>query len=360
MFLFLTCGADFFDRVTDQMMKKLLLISSGEPAGIGPDLCLMLAERHYFAYQQQNVLILILADMHLLRSRAKQLNLAVDMVVTDLHSINDRLVKKTVVKRQLVKNQLLVWHVPSSVSVVPGQLHQANADYVLRQLKLATQACLARQADGLITCPVHKGVINQAGHAFSGHTEYLQKLSRSRRTVMMLANPFMRVALVTTHLPLSAVAKAINAENLEETILITAQALRQYFAITRPRITLAGLNPHAGENGYLGTEEQEVMLPLIKALQKRDDMELTGPVAADTMFVAYAQATDCFLAMYHDQGLAVIKYADFAHTVNITLGLPFVRTSVDHGTALDLAGTGKADPASLLSAIDYAVRLNSA
>ena len=360
MFLFLTCVADCFDRVTDQMMKKLLLISSGEPAGIGPDLCLMLAERHYFAYQQQNMLILILADTYLLQSRAKQLNLTVDIVVANLHSINDLPVKKALLKRQLVKNQLLVWHVPSSVSVVPGQLHQANADYVLRQLKLATQACLARQVDGLITCPVHKGVINQAGHAFSGHTEYLQALSQSKRTVMMLANPAMRVALVTTHLPISAVAKAINAEKLEETILIIAQALRQHFAITKPRITLAGLNPHAGEHGYLGTEEQKVMIPLIKTLQQSDDLELIGPAAADTMFVTYAQVTDCFLAMYHDQGLAVIKYADFAHTVNITLGLPFVRTSVDHGTALDLAGTGKADPASLLSAIDYAVHLKSA
>ena len=253
--------------------------------------------------------------------------------------------------------RLLVKHLPLKKPVLAGHPDVANAAYVLQQLDWAVQACRQKQADALVTAPVQKSLINQAGYAFSGHTEYLRDSTHSAYTLMMLANNTMRVVLATTHLPLKDVPSAITQTLLSQVIQRTVDNLITKFAILQPRITLAGLNPHAGENGYLGTEEQEVMIPLIHSWKLSPLAHVRGPVAADTMFVTHLADTDCFIAMYHDQGLAVIKYADFAATVNITLGLPFIRTSVDHGTALELAGTGRADPSSLFAAVDYAVRL---
>jgi 4-hydroxythreonine-4-phosphate dehydrogenase len=254
---------------------------------------------------------------------------------------------------------LFVLAVPSPHPVTAGRLDRANARYVLATLARAADGCLAGEFDALVTGPVHKGIINDAGIPFSGHTEFLAERSHITQAVMMLACPGLRVALATTHLPLAGVPRAITRERLSAVLHVLHHDLGTKFGLRHPRIRVLGLNPHAGEGGHLGREEIEVIEPVLQTL-RAEGLQLTGPVPADTAFLpATLSDTDAVLAMYHDQGLPVLKAHDFAHAVNITLGLPFVRTSVDHGTALDLASSGRADPSSLLAAIDLAYRLVS-
>ena len=255
----------------------------------------------------------------------------------------------------------VIHHCPVTISQTakPGELNPANAQYVLDCLDTAVDCIQAGQAAGMVTAPVHKGVINDAGIAFSGHTEYLAALAGVHEVVMLLVAGSLRVALATTHLPLSEVSCSIQPETLSETLRILAGDLERKFKLNRPRIAVLGLNPHAGEGGHLGREEIEVIAPVIAGL-KREGLNLEGPLPADTAFVPnYLQHYDVVLAMYHDQGLPVLKYAGFGHAVNVTLGLPFVRTSVDHGTALDIAGRGQADPGSLFAAVELAGQMVS-
>ena len=247
--------------------------------------------------------------------------------------------------------------ITTKAPVVPGRLDKTNAAYVLETLKRAVTGCLSGEFDALVTGPAHKGSINDAGFAFTGHTEFLAERTNAVQPVMMLATPGLRVALVTTHLPLADVPKAITRARLTAVLEVLQRDLKEKFGIAEPRILVLGLNPHAGESGHLGREEIDIIEPAIRELAARG-LRVRGPVPADTAFIpAQLAETDTVLAMYHDQGLPVIKHHDFAHAVNITLGLPFIRTSVDHGTALELAGTGKADPSSLHAAIDMALTM---
>ena len=248
-------------------------------------------------------------------------------------------------------------HVPLRRKARPGRLDRRNADYVLALLDRASDGCMAREFAGLVTAPVHKGIINDAGLPFTGHTEYLARRSGTRLPVMMLVGGGMRVALATTHLPLREVAEAITASRLTSVVSTLERELRERFGLPKPRIVVCGLNPHAGEGGHLGNEEIDVIGPTLKRLARRG-IDASGPVPADTAFLpAVLDGCDAVLAMYHDQGLPVLKHASFGHAVNVTLGLPYVRTSVDHGTALEIAGTGQADPGSLLAAVGLATEL---
>jgi len=252
---------------------------------------------------------------------------------------------------------MMVRHVPLAAPVVAGRLDPANATYVLRTLEVAADACREGEFDAMVTAPVQKSVINEAGIAFTGHTEFLAERLRAPHVVMMLVGGGMRVALATTHVPLREVASRITRDSLERTLTVLRHDLSARFAIPRPRIAVAGLNPHAGEGGFLGREEIEIIAPVLARLRRRR-FDLTGPVPADTLFTPQRlKHFDCVLAMYHDQGLPVLKHASFGAGVNVTLGLPIIRTSVDHGTALELAGRGGADAGSLLEAISLAGRL---
>jgi 4-hydroxythreonine-4-phosphate dehydrogenase len=303
----------------------VIAVTSGEPAGIGPDICLDLAGREHDAR------IIVLGDRELLAARAARLGRSLD--------------------------GLEIRHVPLRHQAQAGQLHIGNAAYVLEVLDRAIEGCATGEFDAMVTAPVHKGVINDAGFAFTGHTEYLAGKTGTERVVMMLAGAGLRVALATTHLPLRDVPGAITHTGLDAILRILHADLVGKFGITRPRILVAGLNPHAGEGGHLGSEEIEVIGPVLDKL-RGEGMELVGPLPADTLFTRGVLAgSDAQLAMYHDQGLAVLKYAAFEDGINITLGLPIIRTSVDHGTALDLAGSGKASPRSLFAATDLAVEL---
>lgn len=315
-----------------------LLITAGEPAGIGPDLCIMLAQE---AWPVECVMV---ADQGLLQARAKALGLPVQIVEQALDAPPE----------PNLAGQLKLLPVALSATVTPGILDVANADYVLKTLRVAVDACLAGQANALVTAPLHKGVINEAGIPFTGHTEYLAELTDTVEPVMMLATPGLRVALASTHLPLREVSDYITSDRLERVIRVLHHDLRQRFSIADPRILVCGLNPHAGEGGHLGREEIEVIEPVLERL-RAEGMQLLGPLPADTVFIPkYLDHADAVLAMYHDQGLPVLKHKGFGHAVNITLGLPLVRTSVDHGTALELAGSGKAESGSLRYAIEVA------
>jgi 4-hydroxythreonine-4-phosphate dehydrogenase len=259
--------------------------------------------------------------------------------------------------RSLLRGCPDVEHIPLTRPSVAGKLDAANARYVLAILDRAVSGCLAGEFDAMVTAPVQKSVINDAGIAFTGHTEYLAERARAPHVVMMLVGGGLRVALATTHLPLSEVSKNITREGLAQTLRVLDSDLKKRFRIARPRILVAGLNPHSGEAGYLGREDLEVIAPAV-AEAAAAGIAASGPIPADTLFVPERlKAADCALAMYHDQGLPVLKYAAFGRGVNVTLGLPFVRTSVDHGTALDIAGTGKADPGSLIEALKLAIEL---
>jgi 4-hydroxythreonine-4-phosphate dehydrogenase len=256
-------------------------------------------------------------------------------------------------------NSVDVEHVPLRRKPIPGKLDPANSPYVLEILGRAIRGCLAGEFDAMVTAPVQKSVINDAGIAFTGHTEYLAEQAKVPRVVMMLVGGGLRVALATTHLALSEVPRAINKQNLLKTLHVLDQDLKRRFHIPKPRILVAGLNPHSGESGHFGTEDIDIIAPAI-AEAKAAGIEASGPLPADTLFVPERlKGADCVLAMYHDQGLPVLKYASFGRGVNVTLGLPFVRTSVDHGTALDIAGTGRADPGSLIEAVKLAIELAS-
>jgi 4-hydroxythreonine-4-phosphate dehydrogenase len=261
--------------------------------------------------------------------------------------------------RGLLRGFPHIEHLTLERARVPGKLDPANSRYVLATLERAVQGCLAGEYGAMVTAPVQKSVINDAGIPFTGHTEYLAERSRAKHVVMMLVGGGLRVALATTHLPLKDVPLALTKDLVLDSLRVLDRDLRLRFRIAKPRILVAGLNPHSGESGHLGTEDQEVIAPAI-ALAGEEGIAAAGPVPADTLFVpARLKQADAVLAMYHDQGLPVLKYASFGHGVNVTLGLPFVRTSVDHGTALDLAGTGKADPGSLIAAVKLAIQLAS-
>jgi 4-hydroxythreonine-4-phosphate dehydrogenase len=316
-----------------------IVITSGEPAGVGPEICLALASRELPCE------LVCLADRDLLAERARHLGYAVELLTYDgtarLHE----------------RGSLRVEHHPLAAASIPGRLEPANARHVLEMLDRAIDGSLAGEFAAMVTAPVHKGVINDSGVPFTGHTEYLAARTRAPLPVMMLASKEMRVALATTHLPLKDVSAAITTESLHQIVTIVHGDLIKWWRISQPRIAVCGLNPHAGESGHLGDEEIRVIGPAIARLVK-EGMRVSGPVPADTAFVPRILAGfDAVLAMYHDQGLPVIKHAGFDTAVNITLGLPILRTSVDHGTALDLAGTGRADSSSLASAIELAIEL---
>jgi 4-hydroxythreonine-4-phosphate dehydrogenase len=295
----------------------VIALTSGEPAGIGPELCVAVARKF------RGARLVAIGDRGLLRGCPH------------------------------------VEHVPLAAPRRAGKLDPANSAYVLQVLDRAIDGCLAGEFDAMVTAPVHKGVINEAGIAFTGHTEYLAARAAVPKVVMLLVGGGLRVALATTHLALADVPRAITREGLVATLRVIHADLRKRFGIRRPRILVAGLNPHSGESGHLGTEERDVIKPAL-AQAKKLGIAVQGPIPADTLFVpARLKGADCVLAMYHDQGLPVLKYASFGAGVNVTLGLPFVRTSVDHGTALDIAGKAKADPGSLREALKLAVKLAS-
>ena len=300
----------------DSARRPVIALTSGEPAGIGPELCLAAAQQAWPAR------IVAIGDRSLLAGCAE------------------------------------VEHVPLERPRVAGRLDPGNSRYVLATLERAVRGCMSGEYHAMVTAPVQKSVINDAGIAFTGHTEYLAERSGAARAVMMLVGGGLRVALATTHLPLAAVPGAITRDGLVQTLEILDHDLRTRFRIAKPRILVSGLNPHSGEAGHLGSEDQEIVAPAI-ALAARQGIDAAGPIPADTLFVpARLERADAVLAMYHDQGLPVLKFASFGRGVNVTLGLPFVRTSVDHGTALDLAGTGKADAGSLIEAVKLAIDLS--
>jgi len=317
-----------------------IALTPGEPAGIGPDLCVQLA-------QQTNPAELVaVADPWLLEQRAGRLNLPLRLIEFNPDS-------KPLPQQA---GRLRIIPVALKTAAAAGELDTANAPYVLKTLRLAAESCLSGRCAALVTGPVHKGVINDAGLPFTGHTEYLAELADAD-PVMMLAAPGLRVALVTTHLPLSAVSSAITCERLERVIRILHRGLQSRFGMAQPRILVCGLNPHAGEGGHLGREEINIISPTLERL-RAEGMVLNGPLPADTLFTPkYLEQADAVLAMYHDQGLPVLKHLGFGQAVNITLGLPFIRTSVDHGTALELAGTGQGNCSSLRAALESAVQM---
>ncbi|WP_180039101.1 4-hydroxythreonine-4-phosphate dehydrogenase PdxA [Acinetobacter sp. YH16052] len=316
-----------------------LYVTSGEPAGIGPDICLSLADR------VDERPIVVLADIHMLEQRAQVLKLSVELIEYQGQESSSGI------------GQLFVEHVPVQQDVVLGELNPNNAAYVLEQLRRSADYAMSGKSVGVATAPVQKSVINEAGISFSGHTEYYQEFAGVPRVVMMLATKTLRVALATTHLPLRAVADAITPERLHQVIDILIHDLKSKFKIEQPNILVCGLNPHAGEGGYLGMEEIEVINPVLESYRAQGiNMSLSLP--ADTLFTPEnLKDTDAVLAMYHDQGLPVLKSQGFGEAINITLGLPFIRTSVDHGTALSLAGTGLAKSSSLHVAVDLALDL---
>ena len=310
-----------------------ILITSGEPAGVGPDLCVTLASYHQH--------VVIAGSKMVLQQRASQLNIDVQLV--DYKP-----------GYQPKGQELQVWDFPINHQVVPGQLDVRSSPSVIEMLTQSCQSVLSGEFSALVTAPVHKAILQQVQHDFYGHTEFFQRICHAQHVVMMLANSMMKVALVTTHLPLRQVPDAIRKEKIIDIVSIVYQCLKSDFAILSPKIAIAGLNPHAGEQGVLGDEEMNIIQPAVEILQKQG-MQVFGPFPADTMFLD--SSFDAFVAMYHDQGLSVIKYAGFSETVNVSLGLPIIRTYVDHGTALSLAGTGQADSGSLKKAIEMAQQM---
>lgn len=323
-------------------MNLRFAVTPGEPAGIGPDLCLQLSQ------QAQPYPLIAIASQWLLAERAQQLGIAIELICVNPEHFPTQAAKA---------GSLYVWDTPLNVPVIAGKVDPANATYVLETLTRAGQGCLNGDFAGMITAPVHKGVINEAGIPFSGHTEFLAELTNTPQVVMMLATHGLRVALVTTHLPLREVADAITAERLTRVSRILQHDLQTKFGIAEPRILVCGLNPHAGEGGHLGHEEIEIIQPTLDKL-RAEGMHLEGPLPADTLFTPkYLDHCDAVLSMYHDQGLPVLKHKGFGAAVNITLGMPIIRTSVDHGTALDLAGTGRIDLGSMHVALDTAYHM---
>lgn len=327
---------------------KRILITPGEPAGIGPDVTIHAAQTIWDAE------LVVIADPDLLTARSQQIGLPLTLIACDLTSQPTANPKST----------LKYIPVKLATAVIPGKVDIRNSDYVLQTLQIATDCCLKNRAAAVVTGPVNKAVINASGHPFSGHTEFFAQAAQVDRTLMLFVvnsekenTPPLLVALATTHLPLKEVPNAITTENLSSALAVLHQGLQTYFHIDNPSIFVCGLNPHAGEEGHLGQEEIKIIKPLIQALTKQDYL-IEGPFAADTIFLPQKRArADAILAMYHDQALPLVKYASFGHAVNVTLGLPFVRTSVDHGTALDMAATKSVDPSSLYAAIGLAISM---
>jgi 4-hydroxythreonine-4-phosphate dehydrogenase len=321
--------------------SPVIAVTSGEPAGIGPDICVALATRAW------PVRIATLGDPAVLESRAQALGATVR--IAPCRAPSDVGVARPGI--------LHVLAVETKSPVVPGRLDPRNADYVLEQIRRGAELCSSNACAALVTAPVQKSVINSAGIPFSGHTEFLAELTQAAQPVMLLTTKRLRVALATTHLPLGAVAAALDGSRLEQIVAVIAADLKTRFGLAKPRIAVLGLNPHAGESGVLGTEEQTIIAPAIERARARG-IDAFGPLSADTAFTPEAlERCDVVLAMYHDQGLPVIKALGFGDIVNVTLGLPIIRTSVDHGTALPLAGTGKARPESLFAAVTLAAAL---
>ena len=321
-------------------MNKLprIAITPGEPAGIGPDICVKLAQHNFEAE------LVFIGDPNLLQQRADSLGIPINVVEWNPQQ-----------QHMQTSNALQVLPIPVRFPVVAGEINPLNAHYVLEALEYAINGCKDGMFDAMVTGPIQKSAINDAGIPFSGHTEFLAERTSSKLPVMMLATEGLRVALVTTHLPLHKVSETITSQLVEEVAQTLHRDLKRFFGIEHPRITVCGLNPHAGEEGHLGQEEKESIEPALKRLRDLG-MSIKGPLPADTLFTPkYLEDADAVLAMYHDQGLPVLKYIGFGNAINITLGLPIVRTSVDHGTALELAGTGKANANSLILATNTAI-----
>ena len=329
--------------MTTSQSFQSLAVTCGEPAGIGPDLCIALAWQHHHDCE-----LVVIADPDVLQQRARLLD--IDLEIKAFDPLDPATPDEI--------GTLKVFPVRVKKPVNCGQLDKENSRYVLETIRLAAQGCMDGLFAAMVTAPVHKGIINDAGLAFSGHTEFIAEITTGY-PVMMLATPGLRVALATTHLPLSEVPDAITEESLTAVIQMLDRDLRRRFSIRRPNILVCGLNPHAGENGHLGMEEIEVIIPVLDKLRAQG-LHLQGPLPADTIFTPkYLEQADVVLAMYHDQGLPVLKNVGFGMAVNITLGLPIIRTSVDHGTALELAGTGMASGSSLDLAIKTALEMAS-
>lgn len=327
---------------------KRIVITSGEPAGIGPEQIVQLANSD--TDLGSNVEWVVIGNKGLLEERAQQIGSSINIEPFDIN---------TPASKNLPGWVKLI-DIPLAEPSAAGQLNVKNADYVLQMLDTAIQGCMSGDFNAMVTGPIHKGIINEAGLKFTGHTELLAATSGTEQVVMMLATPQLRVPLVTTHLPLREVPDAITPELLESVIRILHDSLQNQFGIANPKIFIMGLNPHAGEDGHLGTEELTTINPVIHKLQQ-EGMNLIGSLPADTIFSpTNLEAADAFLAMYHDQGLPVLKTLGFGKAVNVTLGLPFIRTSVDHGTALGIAGTGQADINSFHYAIQVAIEMTGA
>jgi 4-hydroxythreonine-4-phosphate dehydrogenase len=322
-------------------VPPLIVVSSGEPSGIGPDIALALGNRAFAAR------LAVLGDPDLLAARARDLKS--NVVLEECRDVAD--------VGPHAPGTLAILPVALAAAVTAGRLDTRNAPYVLNMLRRGAELCVAGTAQALVTAPVQKSVITQSGVAFSGHTEFLAGLTGATQPVMLLAGKTLRVALATTHLPLRAVAAALDRAKLESLMRIVHRDLTRRFRIARPRLLVLGLNPHAGESGTLGTEELSIIEPAVRALAA-EGLDVVGPVSADTAFTPESLARcDAVVAMYHDQGLPVLKALSFGEIVNVTLGLPIVRTSVDHGTALPLAGTGRARPDSLFAAVELALAI---
>ena len=337
------CGASATTRTLRNASDGTapLALTAGEPAGIGPELCLALIGTPLARD------VVVLTDPAVLEARARRLGIDVDLLVIDPSGRADW---------PPAADRLRVLRVPMPAAEVCGRPDPANAEALLETLRIAVDGCREGRFSGLVTAPLQKSAINDAGIAFSGHTEYLATLTGTEQPVMLLIGGPLRVALATTHLPLSAVPSQITRERLVAVLRVLHDGLVDRFGIGEPRITVLGLNPHAGEGGHLGHEDAEIIRPVVEELGA-EGMRLCGPVPADTAFAATDGTADAILAMYHDQGLPVLKYAGFGSAVNVTLGLPVLRTSVDHGTALDIAGRGEANPGSLIAAIELAKSL---
>lgn len=320
-----------------------ILITPGEPAGIGPDIVIKVAQQPWLAE------LVVIGDSEFLFERAKQLHLPLKLIPFEQNT-----------PRELhLPGTLKIISLPLKQAVKPGQLNVNNAEYVIRSLEIASDYCQANIAEAIVTGPVHKGVINDAGIAFSGHTEFFAERSKASQSIMLFVTPQTKVALATTHLALADVPKAITANKLITLIRLLHWELSKKFKLTHPRIIVCGLNPHAGEQGHLGREEIEVITPALNILRK-EQLNVMGPLPADTVFTEHRlRECDAVLAMYHDQALPVVKYMSFGHAVNVTLGLPYIRTSVDHSVALDIAGTLRADASSLAQAMKLAITLAS-
>ena len=333
-----------FAAASDSGFITPFVITPGEPAGVGPDLILQMVAEGFQAP------MVVMANQAMLQQRAAGLGLTVNFI--DYSQLSAPIAFSALPARSMI-----VYDVPLPEASIPGQLNPNNAAYVLACLDQAIDACLRGEFSALVTGPLHKGVINDAGVPFTGHTEHLQRRCQVNKVVMMLASPRMRVALATTHLALKDVPQALTRESLSEVIAILVKDLQTKFAISKPKILVAGLNPHAGEDGHMGREEIDILRPVMASFAD-SEVELIGPLPADTLFNPhYLQTADAVLAMYHDQGLPVLKFDGFGESVNITLGLPMIRTSVDHGTALDLAGKGLADSGSFKTAIRLAEQM---